>query len=87
MEFVWLELSYASLTLINFSKFISKKVDLEARFLCSRASRRPKHALFHSKLKIFIIKIISDLLYLARQARKIFILTHILEKTADFDGP
>ena len=86
MEFLWLKLSYACFILIKFSKFISKKVDLEACFLCSRASRRLKHALFYSKLKFSIIKVVSDLLYLARLARNIFIVTHILENSRTSDG-
>ena len=73
-------MSFAYFTLIKFSKFISKKVDLEACFLCSRASWRLKHTLFYSKLKFFIIKTKSNLLYRTRIARKVFIVTRILEK-------
>ena len=53
---------------------------LEARFLCSVVSGRLKHALFYSKLKFFIIKVKSNLLYRTRIARKVFIVTRILEK-------
>ena len=47
IEFLWLKLSYASLVLIKFSKFISKKVVSEARFLCSGASRRLKYVFYY----------------------------------------
>ena len=62
MGFLWLKLSYAILILINYFNFISKKVDLEAHFLCFGASRRLKHAIFYSKFNFFITKVVLDLL-------------------------
>ena len=54
IKFLWPKLSYASLVLVKFLNFISKKGALEARYLCSRASRKLKHVFYYSKLKIFI---------------------------------
>ena len=43
---------------------IIKKVDLEAVFLCFSTPRRLKYVFYYSKVKFFVIKLVSDLLYL-----------------------
>ena len=61
IRFLWLKLPCATLIFQKYFNFISKKVALEARFLCSGVSRRLKQALFYSKLNFFILKLVSDL--------------------------
>ena len=70
IRFLWLKLPCATFIFQKYFNFISKKVALEARFLCSGVSGRLKHALFYSKLKFFSIKVESNLLYRTRIARK-----------------
>ena len=66
MRNFWLTMTYATLLLLKFFNFISKKCHPEARFGWFCISRRLKTALFHSKLKIFRLKMVSDLLYVTR---------------------
>ena len=62
MGFLWLKLSYATLILIKYFNFISKKVDLEAHFLYFSAFPRLKPAIFYSKFKYFTLKVVLDFL-------------------------